>query len=113
MDFYTAERQGGRTIGNRSWRRREVECDACQQQQGQRHSPPGRERAAGFEPLDFNVRPAGEACVTGWMPAASMYFRGPDDHLLEFIAMLPDERRPGAGVVPWREWLSRQPRQTG
>ena len=36
--------------------------------------------------------------MTGWMPAASMYFRGPDDHLLEFIAMLPDERRPGAGV---------------
>ena len=51
--------------------------------------------------------------MTGWMPAASMYFRGPDDHLLEFIAMLPDERRPGAGVVPWRGWLSRQPRQTG
>jgi len=65
---------------------------------------PAALRVAGIEPLDFNGRPTGEACVIGWMPAASVFFRDPDDHLLEFIAMLPDEPRPEMGVVPWGEW---------
>src|SRR4051812_36722194 len=42
--------------------------------------------------------------VFGWMPAIAIYFRDPDGHSLEFIAMLPDEPRPEAGVVSWEEW---------
>ncbi len=70
---------------------------------------PAALRAAGVEPLDFDGRPTVEPSVIGWMPAASVFFRDPDSHLLEFLAMLPDEPRPGAGVVPWREWVSRWP----
>jgi hypothetical protein len=38
------------------------------------------------------------------MPAAAVYFRDLDGHLLEYIAMLPHEPRPDCGVVPWRTW---------
>ena len=44
--------------------------------------------------------------VIGWMPAASVYFHDPDGHLLEYIAMLPDDPRPDVGVVTWREWTA-------
>ena len=67
---------------------------------------PAALRAAGVEPLGFDGRPTAEACVIGWMPAASVFFRDPDRHLLEFIAMLADGPRPEAGVVPWGEWTS-------
>jgi hypothetical protein len=33
--------------------------------------------------------------VLPWIPAASVYFRDPDNHSLEFIAMLPEPPRPG------------------
>jgi len=38
------------------------------------------------------------------MPDASVFFRDPDDHLLEYIAMLPQEPRSEYGIVPWRMW---------
>jgi hypothetical protein len=38
------------------------------------------------------------------MPAVSVYFLDPDGHLLEYIAMLPDEPRPDAGVMTWNAW---------
>jgi lactoylglutathione lyase len=31
-----------------------------------------------------------EPSVIGWMPSAQIYFRDPDGHMLEFIAILPD-----------------------
>jgi len=55
-------------------------------------------------PLDFNGHPAHEPVVLAWMPAAAIYFRDPDGHLLEYIAMLAEEPRPGDGVVGWRQW---------
>ena len=61
-------------------------------------------RSAGLTPLDFDANPTDEAVVLAWMPAASIYFRDPDGHLLEYIAMLDDEPRPDAGIVSWREW---------
>jgi lactoylglutathione lyase len=61
-------------------------------------------RRAGLEPLDFHGRPTDEASVIPWMPAASVFFRDPDGHLLEYIAMLPDVPRPELGVMSWREW---------
>jgi catechol 2,3-dioxygenase-like lactoylglutathione lyase family enzyme len=42
--------------------------------------------------------------VFGWMPALAIYFRDPDGHSLEFIAMLPEAPRPGVNVVSWEEW---------
>ena len=39
-----------------------------------------------------------------WMPAASVFFRDPDGHLLEYIALIPHEPRPEYGIVPWRTW---------
>ena len=64
-------------------------------------------RTAGAEPLDFFDRPTDEPSVFGWMPAASVFFRDPDGHLLEYLAMLPHEARPEAGVVPYGEWTVR------
>lgn len=61
-------------------------------------------QAAGITPLDFDGQPTREAVVLGWMPAASIDFRDPDGHLLEYIAMLEAEPRPDAGVVTWQEW---------
>jgi lactoylglutathione lyase len=61
-------------------------------------------RSAGITPLDFDGQPTDEPVVLAWMPAASVYFRDPDGHLLEYIAMLPDEPHPEQGVVPWHVW---------
>ena len=61
-------------------------------------------RSAGITPLDFDDQPTEEPVVFAWMPAASVFFRDPDGHLLEYIAMLPHEPRPEQGIVPWRVW---------
>ena len=58
----------------------------------------------GVAPLSFFGEPANEPSVIGWMPAAAVYFRDPDGHLLEYLAMLPDVPRPGLGIVTWSEW---------
>lgn len=71
---------------------------------------PGWLRSAGIVPLDFYGNPTDHAVVLGWMPAAAIYFRDPDGHLLEYIAMLPSKPRPDSGVMPWRTWeLMQQP----
>ena len=48
--------------------------------------------------------PASEPSVIGWMPAAAVYFRDPDGHQLEYLAMLPEPPRPDAGIVTWLDW---------
>ena len=45
-----------------------------------------------------------EPIVHGWMPAASVFFRDPDGHLLEFIAELADSPRPDFSFRPLSEW---------
>jgi lactoylglutathione lyase len=65
-------------------------------------------RSAGITPLDFNGHPTDAPVVLGWMPAVSIYFRDPDGHLLEYVAMLPDLPRPEWGVVSWYAWQVRQ-----
>lgn len=67
---------------------------------------PGRLRGQGVEPLSFFGEPAGEPSVIGWMPAAAVYFRDPDGHQLEYLAMLDEQPRPEAGIVSWSEWRS-------
>ena len=68
-------------------------------------------RAVGVEPLDFYGQPTTEPSVIGWMPAASMFFNDPDGHWLEYLAMLPHQPCPQAGIVPHGEWLARWARE--
>jgi lactoylglutathione lyase len=65
---------------------------------------PERLRAAGVEPLSFYAEPSDDPSVLAWMPAAAVYLRDPDGHLLEYLAMLPDEPKPELGIVTWSEW---------
>lgn len=65
---------------------------------------PGKLHSVGITPLDFDGAPTDEPIVLAWMPAASVYFRDPDGHLLEYIAMLDDQPRFDDGVLTWREW---------
>jgi len=64
---------------------------------------PDRLLAQGIQPLSFFGEPATEPSVIGWMPAAAVYFRDPDGHLLEYLAMLEGPARPELGIVPWSE----------
>jgi lactoylglutathione lyase len=63
--------------------------------------------SAGIAALDFDGQPTHEPVVLAWMPAAAIYFRDPDGHQLEYIAMLAEEPRPDDGVVAWHRWTRR------
>jgi lactoylglutathione lyase len=58
------------------------------------------ERSAAFHWIG---EPAAEPSVIGWMPAAAIYFRDPDGHQLECLAMLDGPARPELGIVPWSQ----------
>jgi lactoylglutathione lyase len=64
-----------------------------------------RLRALNVTPLSFFATETDEPSAIGWMPAAAVYFRDPDGHLLEYLAMLDEPPRPDAGIVPWSEWV--------
>jgi lactoylglutathione lyase len=66
-----------------------------------------RLRSAGVTPLSFFTTETDEPSVIGWMPAVAVYFRDPDGHLLEYLAMLDGEPRPELGILPWSEWTRR------
>jgi lactoylglutathione lyase len=61
-------------------------------------------QSAGITPLGFDGQPTDSPDVLAWMPAAAVYFRDPAGHLLEYIAMLPDQPCSECGVLPWRMW---------
>src|SRR5712692_6375375 len=67
---------------------------------------PAKLLSAGVTPCGFNGEPVTEPVVIGWMPAISLYFRDPDEHSIEYLAMLPDKPKPEIGVVPFSQWLS-------
>ena len=56
---------------------------------------PSRDRVQG---------PMREPIVHGWMPAAAVYFRDPDEHLLELIADLAGPKRPEVLYCSLSEW---------
>ncbi|MEO5593393.1 MAG: hypothetical protein ABIR15_04985 [Chitinophagaceae bacterium] len=43
------------------------------------------------------------------MPPISIYFNDPDNHSLEFIAMLPGKPQPSLGILTYEKW--KQPKQ--
>lgn len=55
-------------------------------------------------PLSFFGAETTEPSVIAWMPAAAVYFRDPDGHLIEYLVMLPDRPRAERGIVSWSEW---------
>jgi lactoylglutathione lyase len=65
-----------------------------------------RLRSQGITPLSFFGTETTEPSVIGWMPAAAVYFRDPDGHLLEYLAMLDEQPRPDLGIAPWSQWTS-------
>jgi lactoylglutathione lyase len=65
---------------------------------------PERLRVQNVTPLSFFGAETDEPDVLAWMPAAAVYFEDPDGHLLEYLAMLDEEPRLDAGVIPWSEW---------
>ncbi len=68
---------------------------------------PKRLKDNGIIPLSFFGEESLEPSVIGWMPAAAIYFRDPDGHLIEYLTMLNDEeRRPDLGIVNWSEWIA-------
>jgi lactoylglutathione lyase len=64
---------------------------------------PERLLAHGIQPLSFFGEPTSEPSLIGWMPAAAVYFRDPDGHLLEYLAMLEGPPQPELGIVPWSQ----------
>lgn len=67
---------------------------------------PERLRVQGVEPLFFFGDATDEPSVLAWMPAAAVYFRDPDGHQLEYLAMLDAKPRPELGIVSWSEWAA-------
>ena len=65
-------------------------------------------RARGIEPFHPPHAPiqgsVDEPIVHGWMPAAAVFFKNPDGHLLELIADLNDPPRPDFLYRPLSEW---------
>jgi lactoylglutathione lyase len=70
-----------------------------------------RLRALGVTPLSFYATETNEPSVIGWMPAAAVYFRDPDGHLLEYLAMLNDQPDPERGVTTWSAWNANRTRR--
>jgi lactoylglutathione lyase len=67
---------------------------------------PKQLKARGISPLSFFGVETMEPSVIGWMPAAALYFRDPDGHLIEYLTMLDKEPRSHLGIVSWSEWLA-------
>jgi lactoylglutathione lyase len=65
-----------------------------------------RLRNSGVTCQDFHDNETDEPSVIGWMPSAQLYFRDPDGHLLEFIALLDDTPDP-TFIGPLSRWQSR------
>lgn len=57
-----------------------------------------------IEPLDFYGNPTEEPDVIGWVPNLSIYFKDPDNHSVEFIALLPESPNPEVGIVKYGIW---------
>lgn len=62
----------------------------------------------GLQPYNFIKDGSEEPMVFAWMPAIAIYFRDPDNNVLEFIAVLEGEGSPELGVISYKEWLEKK-----
>jgi lactoylglutathione lyase len=69
-------------------------------------------RAQGISPLTFFGEETDEPSVIGWMPAAAIYFRDPDGHLIELLTMLDMKPDADLGIVTWSNWIGSRNFQT-
>ena len=65
-------------------------------------------KAAGIQPMSGTGQLIDEPEVIPWIPAASVYFRDPDGHSLEYIAMLPENAVPTMSRMPLSKWRTLQ-----
>jgi GNAT superfamily N-acetyltransferase len=63
-------------------------------------------RSNGLTPLSFFGTETAEPSVISWMPAAAVYFRDPDGHLIEYLAMLNEPACPERGIISWSDWTT-------
>ena len=68
---------------------------------------PNRLKSDGITSLSFFGEETSEPSVIGWMPAAAIYFRDPDNHFIEYLTMLDHNPRPDLGIIPWSEWVAK------
>jgi lactoylglutathione lyase len=59
----------------------------------------------GIETRGFGGNSTHQPSVIGWMPSAQIYFRDPDEHSLEFIAILPGQPN-HSFTGSYSEWLN-------
>jgi catechol 2,3-dioxygenase-like lactoylglutathione lyase family enzyme len=62
-------------------------------------------RSMQIECYNFFQDGTSKPLVFTWMPAVTIYFRDPDYHELELIAMLPQKPRPEFGIVSYEDWM--------
>ncbi|MGB5008092.1 MAG: VOC family protein [Ferruginibacter sp.] len=58
-----------------------------------------------LQPYNFLKDGTESPMVFAWMPAIAIYFKDPDEHVLEFIAILDGKPRPELGVITYHDWL--------
>ena len=65
-------------------------------------------KARNLQPYNFLKDGNEKPMVFAWMPAVAIYFKDPDGHDLEFIAILEGEGESDLGVISYEEWLDRK-----
>ncbi|MEO6969609.1 MAG: VOC family protein [Chthoniobacterales bacterium] len=65
-----------------------------------------RFNSQGITTRNFAGEETAEPSVIGWMPSAQLYFRDPDGHSVEFIALLDDPADPDF-IGPLSVWQKR------
>ncbi len=63
-------------------------------------------KARNLQPYNFLKDGTEKPMVFTWMPAIAIYFKDPDGHILEFIAVLEGGAVPGGGIVSHDKWLT-------
>jgi len=61
-------------------------------------------KSRNLKPYNFLKDGSEKPMVFAWMPAIAIYFKDPDGHELEFIAILDGQPRPELGVISYEEW---------
>lgn len=69
---------------------------------------PSALRSKGIIPLNIYEEETDDPTVIPFIPSASVYFRDPDGHILEYLALLDENPRPNLEIVPWSEWIRKK-----